>query len=265
MPEYRKLDWTKSHPIMALDWTLMAYRSCGTKERELPLKWVKHKIKPQNTKIRYENTANTKGRMDRQTRRRLKRIIIVVFQNSFSKFVFVVCNVWCTQYFGEIFIVWYEAVNLSFSGKILAITSSAVQTGATLLDVTCCVRLHTLLRVVGCCCAKFETGQTFQPTTPNFSFVPWSPKRSATINVGSVCTALPTLLEPRTLITHSLQRLMGCILPTMHCGSQHCWELLHPFAHHCPQARNNSQHCCANNVGSCCVRLHAASSFYKAL
>ena len=36
----------------------------------------------------------------------------------------------------------------------------------TLLDVTCCVRLHTLLHVVGCC-AKFETGQTFQPTTPN--------------------------------------------------------------------------------------------------
>ena len=31
----------------------------------------------------------------------------------------------------------------------------------TLLDVTCCVRLHTLLHVVACCCAKFETGQTF--------------------------------------------------------------------------------------------------------
>ena len=31
----------------------------------------------------------------------------------------------------------------------------------TLLDVTCCVRLHTLLHVVGSCRAKFETGQTF--------------------------------------------------------------------------------------------------------
>ena len=51
----------------------------------------------------------------------------------------------------------------------------------TLLDVTCCVRLQTLLHVVGCCCAKFETGQTFQPTTPNISFVPWSPKRIATM------------------------------------------------------------------------------------
>ena len=34
---------------------------------------------------------------------------------------------------------------------------------------------------IGSCCAKFETGQTFQPTTPNISFFPWSPKRSATM------------------------------------------------------------------------------------
>ena len=40
-----------------------------------------------------------------------------------------------------------------------------------LLDVTCCVRWLTLLHVVACCCAKFETGQTFQPLTPNISFV----------------------------------------------------------------------------------------------
>ena len=31
----------------------------------------------------------------------------------------------------------------------------------TLLDVTCCVSLHTLLNVFACCCTKFETGQTF--------------------------------------------------------------------------------------------------------
>ena len=51
---------------------------------------------------------------------------------------------------------------------------SNVQTDATLLannskhcwikNATCCVRLHTLLRVVGSCCAKFKTpGQTFSP------------------------------------------------------------------------------------------------------
>ena len=65
-------------------------------------------------------------------------------------------------------------------------------------------------------------------------------------------------LEPRKLITHVLQRLMGCILPTMHCRSQSCWELLHPFSPHCQHARKNSQHCWCNNVESCCARLHAA-------
>ena len=45
-------------------------------------------------------------------------------------------------------------------------------------------------------------------------------------------------------------------------------ELLHPFAHHCPHARNNSQHCWRNNVGSCCACLHAvlfikSSCWYK--
>ena len=107
----------------------------------------------------------------------------------------------------------------------------------TLLDVTCCVHLHTLLHVVACCYAEFETSQTFQPTTPNISFATWS---------------------QRTLITHGLQRLMGCILPTMHCRSQHCWELLHSFAHHCQHAHNNSQHCWRNSVGSCCARLHGS-------
>ena len=31
--------------------------------------------------------------------------------------------------------------------------------------------------------------------------------------------------------THGLQRLMGFILPMMHCRSPYCWELLRPFAH----------------------------------
>ena len=70
-------------------------------------------------------------------------------------------------------------------------------------------------------------------------FVPWSPKRNATM----IFTALPTLLGPRTRITHGLQSLIGCILPTMHCRSQHCWQLLYPFTHHCQRGRNNSQHC----------------------
>ena len=51
---------------------------------------------------------------------------------------------------------------------------------------------------------------------------------------------------------------MGCILPLMHFRSQHCWKLLYLFAHHYQHGCNKSQHCWANNVGSCCVHLHVA-------
>ena len=58
---------------------------------------------------------------------------------------------------------------------------SPVQTDATLLanNSQYCWMLHVafvctpccmLLDVVACCCEKFETGQTFHPTTPNISF-----------------------------------------------------------------------------------------------
>ena len=54
-------------------------------------------------------------------------------------------------------------------------------------------------------------------------------------DVGSVCTALPILLGPRTRITHGPlgdSKSYGLyILPTMHCRSQYCWELLHPLLH----------------------------------
>ena len=57
-------------------------------------------------------------------------------------------------------------------------------------------------------------------------------------------------LGPRTLITHGLQRLMGCILPTTHCRS-HTTTNTHPTT--------------PNIVGSCCVRLHAALPATKGL
>ena len=129
----------------------------------------------------------------------------------------------------------------------------------TLLDVTSFVRLHTLLQVVGFCCAKFETGQTFQPTTPNISFVPWSPKRSATMldpfDPTLLCYASNIVgatdahyawfaktygLYPShdTLQVPTLSGVVAsvCIplptrtqqLPTLLC--QQCWELLRPFA-----------------------------------
>ena len=69
-----------------------------------------------------------------------------------------------------------------------------MQTDATQLDVTCCICLHTLLHVVGCCCTKFETGQTFSymqtdTTTPNIV-------RSTMLGiVGSVYTQLCAFLD----------------------------------------------------------------------
>ena len=48
----------------------------------------------------------------------------------------------------------------------------------------CCVRLHTLLHVVGCCCVllrKVWNWSDFSANNSHNSFVPWSPKRSATV------------------------------------------------------------------------------------
>ena len=51
-------------------------------------------------------------------------------------------------------------------------------------------------------------------------------------------------------ISHCLQSLTGCILPAMHCGCHQRWELLHPYADHCRNGRNDSQHCWPSNVES---------------
>ena len=109
----------------------------------------------------------------------------------------------------------------------------------TFLDVTCHGRMHTLLHVVGSCWAKFETSQTFEPATPNISSVPSSPKRSATTLDPF---ALPCELHQHCWGHARALRLIGCNPPTLHCRSQHCWELLHPFANHCQHGRHNSQH-----------------------
>ena len=117
----------------------------------------------------------------------------------------------------------------------------------------CCM----LLDVLACCCAKFETGQNFQPTTPNISFAPWSPKRSATMLDPFAKLFQHCWGHARSLHMVYKDLFMACILPTMHCRSQNCWELLHPFAHYYQHAPNNSQHCC-------CVHLHAAlDNFYE--
>ena len=134
---------------------------------------------------------------------------------------------------------------------------SPVQTNATLLDVTCCVRLHTLLHVVGYSCANFETGKTFQPTTPNISLVPWSPKRSA------------TMLDP---FAYLFQHCWGHAR-SLRMDYKGLWVVFFP---RCTVGLNIVGSCCirlhttgnthattpnivgATMLGSCCARLHAA-------
>ena len=79
--------------------------------------------------------------------------------------------------------------NLTFANNIFG------QQLPTLLDVTCCVccMLHKLWN-----CSNFSVNNSH-----HFSFVPWSPTHSTMLNVGSVCTALPTLLGPCTHIAGS--------------------------------------------------------------
>ena len=91
-----------------------------------------------------------------------------------------------------------------------------MQTDATLVCNSSqhCWMLHVASVCTPCCMLLRVVAQSLKPVKLFSQQLP----------------TLPTMLGPRTLITHGLQRLMGCILPTMYCRSQHCWELLHPFA-----------------------------------
>ena len=114
----------------------------------------------------------------------------------------------------------------------------------------CCM----LLDVVTCCSAKFEAGQTFQPTTPNISFVTRSPKHSSTMLdhlhsssniVGATHTHYTSITKTYGLYSShdalQVPNLLGVVasictplptsmqeLPTL--LAQQCWELLCPFA-----------------------------------
>ena len=106
---------------------------------------------------------------------------------------------------------------------------------------------YILLRVVGSCCAKFKTGQTFEPTTPEHFFCSVIAKAitNGSVHLRSSSNFVGTTHARYTFSIKSYQE--GCILPTMHCKSQHCWELMlllpYAFAHHCQHERSNFQHC----------------------
>ena len=110
----------------------------------------------------------------------------------------------------------------------------------TYLDVTCCVRLHTLLHVVGCSCVllrKVWNQSNFSANNSNISFVPWSPKRSATM-------------------LHPFAQLL-----------QHCWGRARSLRNVYKDLWVVSFPRCTagpNIVGSCCIRLHTTANMHAA-
>ena len=126
-----------------------------------------------------------------------------------------------------------------------------------------------LMRVVGSCCAKFETGQTFKPTTPSISFVPWLPKRIATMLDSFVqlvqhcwchaCVLPMVSLEINQCVT--IQSLENFNVSILRHNALQVPTLLGVVAFVCTlllTLSNNSQHFRANNAGSYCVRLLVA-------
>ena len=95
--------------------------------------------------------------------------------------------------------------------------------------VACC---WMLLRVV---VQSLKPVKLFSQQLPTFLL--FRDRRSVAQQCWIRLHSSSNIVGPRTLITRGLQRLMGCILPTMHCRSQHCWR---------------------NFVGSCCIHLHTA-------
>ena len=108
-----------------------------------------------------------------------------------------------------------------------------VQTDATLLDVTCCVCLHTLLHVVGCGCVllrKVWNRSNFSAN--NFQHV-FCSKRSA------------------TMLDQFAQLF------------QHCWSRARSLRMFYKDLWVVSLPRCtagSNIVGSCCIRLHATAN-----
>ena len=131
-----------------------------------------------------------------------------------------------------------------FDVLVAARISSPVQTDATLLAnnsqhcwmlhvASVCTPCFMLLDVAACCCAKFETGQTCQPTTPNISFVLWSPKRSA------------TMLDP---FAQLFQHCWGHAR-SLRMDYKDLWVVFFPRCTAGPKP-----------VGSCCIRLHTTAN-----
>ena len=103
---------------------------------------------------------------------------------------------------------------------------SPVETDATLLanNYQHCWVLHVASVCTPCCMLLDVAGQRLKPVKLFSQQLPRFLLFRDRWSAAQQCWTLPTLLGPRTPSTHGLQRLVGCILPTMHCRPQHCTE-----------------------------------------
>ena len=105
--------------------------------------------------------------------------------------------------------------------------------------VYCCV----LLRLVGSCWMKFETGQTSDPTSANM----FHGHRSVVQQCCVLCTAHPTMLRRRTRTT--------CHVSTqIHANKKSTWRRRWKTSQSLLYCHLKTQH-----VLTCCERLHTSA------
>ena len=109
-----------------------------------------------------------------------------------------------------------------------------------------CIPCCMMFDVVACCCAKFETGQTFQQQLPTFLWFRdrrsvaqqcWIRLHSCSNIVGATHAHYPWFtktcgLHPShdALQIPTLFGVFASVCTTLSTRTQRCWELLHPFA-----------------------------------
>ena len=95
----------------------------------------------------------------------------------------------------------------------------------------CCL----LLDVVGCCCAKLKPVKLFSQQLPTFLL--FRDRRSVVQQCWIRLHSSSNIVGAKHAHYAWFTKTHGLYPPTTHCRSQHCWELLHPFAHHYQRAK----------------------------
>ena len=126
-----------------------------------------------------------------------------------------------------------------------------MQTHATLLDVTCCVRLHTLLRVVAWCCVLF-VAQSLKSVKLLSEELPNS----------LLLHDCQSIAQQSQICLHTSSNIVGAmhVYYTWSPSSLQSLMVLWVYPSH-----GALQVLTSNNVGSCCVCLHVAHFLFISL